>query len=282
MKNYKHTFLIIFLIGISLVSKGQKKPMGQVLDINAVKRVNLRPISKTKDVLSEKVDLKPYCPKVTSQKYGTCYSYSSVYGARTILENILQNETANPDKNVFSPGFIQKLIFPNSTSCKHRGSDTHLACELLEDSGCVYLKDYPGDCSDQVITNEIRSEAKKHKIKSYRLFEICASDETKIYEVKKTLNSKRPVVIGINSVTSFHKNGGDPDIWRPTNREFRRAQCDKANHAVCIIGYDDNKYSGAFEVMNSWGDDWKGDGFIWVRYNDLTKFMMFAIELTDK
>jgi C1A family cysteine protease len=38
---------------------------------------------------------------------------------------------------------------------------------------------------------------------------------------------------------------------------------------MCIVGFDDTKFGGAFEIANSWGDDWANGGFIWIRYDDL-------------
>jgi len=42
-------------------------------------------------------------------------------------------------------------------------------------------------------------------------------------------------------------------------------------HAMCIVGFDDTKFGGAFEIVNSWGDNWANSGFIWIRYDDLYK-----------
>jgi C1A family cysteine protease len=42
-------------------------------------------------------------------------------------------------------------------------------------------------------------------------------------------------------------------------------------HAICIIGYDNNRYGGAFEVVNSWGSEWGNDGYLWIKYSDFYK-----------
>jgi hypothetical protein len=49
--------------------------------------------------------------------------------------------------------------------------------------------------------------------------------------------------------------------------------------ALCVVGYDDDKYGGAFEVMNSWGKDWGNNGFTWIRYDDFLAFVKYAYEL---
>jgi hypothetical protein len=48
---------------------------------------------------------------------------------------------------------------------------------------------------------------------------------------------------------------------------------------MCVVGYDDSKFGGAFEIMNSWGTDWGDKGFIWIRYNDFAKHVRNAVEM---
>ena len=37
---------------------------------------------------------------------------------------------------------------------------------------------------------------------------------------------------------------------------------------MTIVGYDDNKFGGAFRVVNSWGTDYGDNGFLWIKYSD--------------
>jgi len=41
---------------------------------------------------------------------------------------------------------------------------------------------------------------------------------------------------------------------------------------MCVIGYDDYKEGGSFQIMNSWGEDWGKKGVCWVRYTDFKEF----------
>ena len=54
-------------------------------------------------------------------------------------------------------------------------------------------------------------------------------------------------------------------------------------HAVLAIGYDDTKYGGCIEIMNSWGDTWGNKGFLSVKYKDFTKFFVggYAFYIKD-
>ncbi|MEN6349926.1 MAG: C1 family peptidase [Syntrophomonas sp.] len=38
-------------------------------------------------------------------------------------------------------------------------------------------------------------------------------------------------------------------------------------HCVTCVGWDDSKQ--AFKLLNSWGDQWNGDGYIWLNYSDV-------------
>jgi hypothetical protein len=48
---------------------------------------------------------------------------------------------------------------------------------------------------------------------------------------------------------------------------------------MCIVGYDDKKYGGAFEIMNSWGEDWGDNGYCWIKYDDFAATALEAYQL---
>ena len=38
-----------------------------------------------------------------------------------------------------------------------------------------------------------------------------------------------------------------------------------------MVGYDDYKFGGAFRVVNSWGQDYGDNGYLWITYSDFIK-----------
>lgn len=52
-------------------------------------------------------------------------------------------------------------------------------------------------------------------------------------------------------------------------------------HAMVLIGYDDEKYGGAFQIVNSWGEDWGVNGKIWVKYKDFIEHTV-GLQALDK
>jgi hypothetical protein len=97
-----------------------------------------------------------------------------------------------------------------------------------------------------------------------------------IFRIKDTDNIKLaiskglPVVIGMNVPPSFEVAIGKK-IWRPLPSETRMSGY---GHAVVVVGYDNNKHGGAFEVLNSWGEAWGDSGYIWIKYSDFKKFFL--------
>ena len=85
--------------------------------------------------------------------------------------------------------------------------------------------------------------------------------------VKKIIYYDIPVVTGFSVTESLYldllrtPNGvSNSGLWTPSELEDSIG-----GHAMCIVGYNDQIYGGSFRVVNSWGDDYGDNGFIWIR-----------------
>jgi hypothetical protein len=67
------------------------------------------------------------------------------------------------------------------------------------------------------------------------------------------------------------------EVWKPTKSDYN--QRGFGGHAMCVIGYDDYKAGGAFQIMNSWGPGWGKEGVAWVSYEDFDHFTKEAYGL---
>ncbi|MEI7811047.1 MAG: C1 family peptidase [Ignavibacteria bacterium] len=218
--------------------------------------------------------LKKYCPAPGNQgQTGTCAAWSSAYACRTILEAIKYNYTGPQiDKNAFSPSFVYNQV----RSKKNCNDGTSLLdiLNVLKAQGGVKLSEFAFDCNREV-TQQDRSLATDHRIIEYR--EVASKYEGKqSYFVKKSISENNPVVIAMDVPPSFNKAG---QLWHPDTSDYKRWS---RGHGMAVVGYDDSKFGGAFEIMNSWGTYWGNGGFTWITYKDFEFFVMLAFELIDK
>ncbi|RRB00984.1 hypothetical protein [Larkinella rosea] len=86
------------------------------------------------------------------------------------------------------------------------------------------------------------------------------------------------MVIGTVVPPSFYFAGKG---WKPAADD---APADNrfCGHALCISGYDDTEYGGAFRVVNSFGKGWGGQGFCWISYADLVRFTRYGFKITQQ
>ncbi len=225
--------------------------------------------------LAKNFSLKPYCPTPKQQgQYGTCVGWSSSYAARTIVEAYKKgwkNQTNKINENAFSPLFVYGLIYVAKDNCSD-GTSINQAMKVLTKIGDVKLKEFPKMCAcESEVPLNLKKKASVNKIERYsKLFDRRDKKDVKIKTVKKAISVGNPVVIGMMCYSSFSSAKG---VWNGVQDRKR------GGHAMCVVGWDDNKYGGAFEIMNSWGTDWGNNGFIWVKYSDFAKNVKYAFEL---
>ena len=217
--------------------------------------------------LPSSYSLRQYCPTPQSQgQYGTCTCWATTYAFRTILDAV-RNNWNREEKitgNAYAPLFIYSQIKDKDDIQCRKGSQISDALMRLRNVGAVKKEQFDVMCADYVPDN-IMSLASANKIGGFTTLIVYGQmlmDPVKVSVIKKAISQKQPVVIAMHISPSFNtaKDVWDGNTW---GRD--------GYHAMCVVGFDDNKYGGAFLIMNSWGSKWGNNGFIWVRYADFCR-----------
>ncbi|NWF89722.1 MAG: cysteine protease [Ignavibacteriaceae bacterium] len=224
--------------------------------------------------LPESASLKKNAPTPGNQgPFGTCAGWSTAYAGRTILEAIRNDWTGKEvDNNTFSPSFVYNQI--RMTKGCDGGTSLIDALDVVRNQGAAKLNDFGYDC-DREVTALDKVKAVNYRIIEYREVASARTDEKTKY-VKKSIAEGHPVVIAIDCPPSFSYAG---EFWVPKEDEYKNWG---RGHGITVVGYDDNRFGGAFELINSWGTFWGKNGFAWVRYTDFEYFCKYAFEMIDK
>ncbi|MDR0315273.1 MAG: C1 family peptidase [Treponema sp.] len=282
MKKLIFTNLLFFLFSVAVFAQtGEQYPRSAILDEEAYNQLPRRAALSTRayEGLPRSVSLKQYAPLPGDQaNYGTCVAWASAYAARTISESVTLDRRSQTEttQNVFSPVYVYRNIQPDDHELQ-RGAQIHWALDLMRDTGAVKMLDIERSTDFRRVDLANYRDSRRYPIAGYvTLF--SREDKSKpglvTRSVKKSLAEGKPVIIGMNTPDSFIEAR---DVWEPReNPDYYYG-----GHAMCVIGYDDNKNGGAFELINSWGRKWGNGGYIWVPYKAFTDFVMESYEMVE-
>jgi C1A family cysteine protease len=230
-----------------------------------------------KNPMPEKTSLLKYCPPRKNQgQQGSCVGWSSGYGARTILQARATGE--NPKDVAFSPSFVYNQIALDGC----QGTYLQKAMELMYNTGALPFSEFgynEYDCGKQPTSSQ-KQKAKKYRTKGFnRLTKSGNNYKTDLLAIKQNLAQGAPVVIGMMVGGSFMTKMNEREVWKPTQKDYNMRGF--GGHAMCVIGYDDFKTEneGAFQIMNSWGEQWGKKGVFWIKYSDFDHFTQEAYGL---
>ncbi len=276
----KTIIILIFISSIINLLSAQEYGTGLNFNDDKYKSVQKKaPLTRSLYTnIPSSYSLKKYTPIPKSQgQFGTCVGWSTAYAGMTILESINKSRTNREEitSNTFSPGFVYKQIKSKTDTWCQLGSSISDALEILKTKGVCKYSDMTEVNCPAYLSPSLFSKASSYKIKDYaKIFGLFDSKDFKTAAVKKSISQNNPVIIGMNTPESFYTA---KEEWIPTET----SSLTYGGHAMCIIGYDDNKYGGAFEIMNSWGTQWGNEGYIWISYENFHKFVKYAYEMID-
>lgn len=281
MKNvYLTAFAFLFLLNNSF-SQGIIFDSAQFAQREAVK-ISRSPLPKA-------YSLKKYTPNNYPQVGSTCVGHSFAT-ARTILaaKSMGLTDKQKITGMSFSPYYIYyRNKFEGDVNC-NAGLNVEQAAKDVLQNGFAPLADveypyyYPFTkqtlCMDKNGTDYPPSMQEDEQVASkYKIDQIYAI--TTLAQLKTALSKGMPVVVILFPPPSF--TAAKTDLWTSPPTEFLNRNT--MAHAVLAVGYDDIKYGGCVEIMNSWGDTWGNKGFLSVKYQDYQKFFVggYAFYMKD-
>jgi len=271
---------------------------GAVLDEDTYNKLPMQskikgPIGETRGVRSElpkAFSLKEFAPIPGEQgNLGSCTGWAAAYGAKTIMESIILDRTNRflTTKNAYSPLYCYNKAreideYPENSE----GADIATVVSLMSEFGVpknidyMTFNAYSVGSSIKFLSSQESDNLRKITIKGINrlVHNKGRSTETaqeRILKIKNNIIQGNPVIVGIFPDDSFTSA---TEQWKPDKDAVPNP---RNGHAVCVIGYDDNKYGGAFEILNSWSEYWGNGGFTWIDYETFDKFLVQALVIID-
>ncbi|MDR2729818.1 MAG: C39 family peptidase [Treponema sp.] len=277
-------FAFAWFLSISALS-AQTYPRGAILDDSIYNSLPQRAVqlSRSYAAIPQTYSLKQYAPQPGNQgSYGTCTGWACAYAARTVSESVSHNrlDIMLTSNNVFSPVFVYKGSYSlkNIVPTGHEGAVISDILNFMKNEGAVKRLDFEKTADFPSILLSMFANSRRYPIGGYNTLYVsgrgAAGDNTRTERVKKSISEGKPVIIGMNCPDSFFKPA---EVWQPNENPA----ADYGGHAMCVVGYDDTKYGGAFEVLNSWGANWGNRGYIWIPYRTFNQFANQAYEIIE-
>lgn len=182
----------------------------------------------------------------------SCVGWATAYALKSYQEKVEIGWSLNTSSHLFSPAYVYNQI----NGGRDRGSYIYEALDLVVDQGAATLATMPYSDSDYLSqpSSEAFEEASMFKAASWRR----VNDTS---QIKAALVNRKPVVGGIKVYSSFYNLYGEDSVYNTTSGDY------VGGHAITIVGYDDDRFDGAFRVINSWSTKWGDEGYFWMPYD---------------
>ncbi|WP_286765929.1 MULTISPECIES: C1 family peptidase [Rhodopirellula] len=200
--------------------------------------------------LPDQVDLRDYLPTPGKQSQNDCVAWAVAYS--TYSCQIGQERRRKP--TFASDQFSPKYVYDNLSS--NGGGLTILqAVNFLKLNGCASRANL--DTPSGPISSNAVVEANTFKL-------LDNARARNINDIKLYLYEGYPVVLVVRMKADFRDDAvlSSPYVWTNDSSD------DVNHHAVTAVGYDDQKQS--LLLMNSWGTQWKDQGYCWASYDNFT------------
>ena len=227
----------------------------------------------------EVYDLRSYATPVKNQVGETCWAFSTIAAGET---NLIMNDSRYTTQNLDLDelhlaynSFCPNLTDPLKNSVKDY--NYFLKCDwtnYVQAGGSPFiaamtLSQWKGAASQGTEPDEMNAYSSNQAILTGFASNIAKYNQS---NVKMALTKYGPLTLTYNTKDAYY----NPD----TAAYCYPGTIDSVNHAVTIVGWDDNysktnflsssgvQNDGAWIVKNSWGESWGDDGYFYLSYED--------------
>lgn len=287
MKNHISLLSLTSLLFIIPFSFGQQYRTG--LDLSGGSSAGLNIYERSSfgfgETLPDSISWRQFAPYPGNQgNYGTCVGWSSGYcGLTTLYAKQLNIKNRNV---ITAMAMCPYTVYNNIKSeydygCQ-QGTTLEDAGSFLTSTGTKRFYIHESDCGT--------TEEQDMKMGIYKADDFSAlwewgfdmdieatSEKEKIEKTKSALADGNIVVIGMGVSTSFMRDVNSKGVWEKSTNIWENYP--RGGHAMCVLGYNDKRFGGTFEVQNSWGQDWGAGGYVYITYEDFGEYVGRAIAL---
>ncbi len=244
-----------------VVPEDEKTNMQELLDRESTRKYERKPaFIYPVEWDWRQVSSRNWTTPIRDQKQcGSCVAFATIALIESNLEIFRRNPDLNPDLSEAD------LFFRGCGNCCNRGWFFNQALKYAQQYGIPDEACFPYD-SDQLRSCPDR-EKRIIKIDSWKTL-LNAS------QAKEWLAARGPLMTGMNVYEDFYYYYGG--IYRNAYGGYM------ADHAVCIVGYND--VQGYWICKNSWGVGWGDNGWFKIGYGECgigNKFAFYAVQFTS-
>ena len=199
------------------------------------------------------IDLSANFPVPGDQgRQGSCVGWATAYALKSYHEKVEMGWSLNTAAHLFSPAFVYNQI----NGGRDQGSYIHEALDLAVSKGIATLETMPYSDTDYLTQPSATALAEGATFKADSWYRVNDTSQ-----IKAALVNRKPVVAGIQVYPQLMELSGSNSVYNTATGQ------NQGGHAVTIVGYDDERYGGAFKVINSWSSNWGDGGYFWMPYS---------------
>ena len=265
---------VLLVSGAGLSEVKKLHPAGGLLFVDPYTVPGFKILPVSQDPLAEAppsaVDFSSEMPPVGDQGVqNSCVGWAAGYYDKTHMEYLekiygyppVPWDLADPAHQI-SPSFVYNQI----NAGRDAGASMMDAQNLICDQGASMMSDFPYHDYDYTTWPSESAYARAIPYRGYDAWGISMMEDPGINQARIVLANHHALVLGINIFTNFDNIQNYDTVYTVHDKTGRS----RGSHALCVVGYDDNKQTadgpGAFRLVNSWGTDWGNQGYCWMSY----------------